>query len=438
MLTPAYRLTAICVLLALGTCLSADDGGTEPPPAVTLNAADATVRTVTAGIQEQTEVQIAVTAWTDATVSVQFDNTPLDDAMRQLAEAAEASWMRAYVLEQKPPDEPYSAETMLSVLGDARTAWFEGLTDEQRQAVMATWGVGRNRGQGGPGQTGAQPPQGQQGPPQTGQAGPGPAAGVPQTVEGAGPQPAPQGPGGMGGPGGQGPGRGGFGFGERVQYPGGGVYRIPRPEGGGGPEGGEGGPGGPGGPGNAMQYDDPIRNLLLPVRKEQLSLDLSGVTIDAANSAFTTACGFLVMTDAEYEGTVTATLEDAELAEALDVIAAAAGAQWRMVYILSQPRKLTDGEVAERTQQMEQRMEQAFQNRWAEFWALEPAERAERIERIAGWMERMPQPEGRRADRFRRMGARMLNRMTTYSMTLSPAQREEIKPLLQAMAKRMK
>jgi len=436
-----HRLTAICMLLAVGTCLSADDRGTEPP-AVTLSATDAAVRTVTAGFQEQTEVQIAVTAWTDATVSVQFDNTPLDDAMRQLAEAAEASWMRAYVLEQKPPDKPYSAETMLSVLGDVRTAWFEGLSEEQRRAAMGGFGGGRNRGQGAPGQgapgQGGGPPEGMQGPPQPGEAGPAAAAGVPQAGEGQAGPTGPQGAGPMGGPAEQGPGRGGFGFGERVQYPGGGVYRVPRPEGGGGPEGGEGGPGGPGAPGNAMQYDDPVRNLLLPVRREQLSLDLSGVTIDAANSAFTAACGFLVMTDAEYEGTVTATLEDAELAEALDVIAAAAGAQWRMVYILSQPRELTQEEVAERTQQMEQRMEQAFQNRWSEFWALEPEERAERIERIVGWMERMPQPEGRRADRFRRMGARMMSRMTNYSLTLSPAQREEIKPLLQAMAKRMK
>lgn len=435
MSTPTYRLTAICVLLALGTCLSADDRATEPPPAVTLSATDATVRTVTASIQEQTGVQIAVTAWTDATVSVQFDKTPLDDAMRQLAEAAEASWMRAYVLEQKPPDEPYSAETMLSVLGDVRTAWFESLSEEQRRAVMGGFGGGRNRGQGGPGQGGA-PPQGMQGPPQPGEAGP--AAGVPQAGEAPAAPPGPQGAGPMAGPDGQGPARGGFGFGERVEYPGGGIYRVPRPEGGGGPEGAEGGPGGPGGPGNPMQYDDPVRNLLLPVRKEQLSLDLSGVTIDAANCAFTTACGFLVMTDAEYEGTVTTKLEDAELAEALDAIAAAAGAEWRMVYILSQPKKLTDEEVAERTQQMEQRMEQAFQSRWAEFWALEPEERAERIERIVGWMDRMPQPEGRRADRFRRMGARMMTRMTSYSLTLTPQQREEIKPLLQAMAKRMK
>lgn len=435
MLTSTYRLTAICVLLALGTCLSADDPATEPPPAVTLSATDAAVRTVTASIQEQTSVQIAVTAWTDATVSVQFDETPLDDAMRQLAEAAEASWMRAYVLEQKPPDEPYSAETMLSVLGDVRTAWFDGLSEEQRRAVMGGFGGGRNRAQGGPGQ-GGQPPQGMQGPPQPGEAAP--AAGVPQAGEGPVAPPGPQGAGPMAGPDGQGPGRGGFGFGDRVEYPGGGIYRVPRPEGGGGPEGTEGGPGGPGGPGNPMQYDDPIRNILLPIRKEQLSLDLSGVTIDAANSAFTTACGFLVMTDTEYEGTVTTTLEDAELAEALDVIAAAASAEWRMVYILSQPKKLTSEEVAERTQQMEQRMEQAFQSRWAEFWALEPEERAERIERIVGWMDRMPQPEGRRADRFRRMGARMMTRMTNYSLTLTPQQREEIKPLLQAMAKRMK
>jgi len=187
-----------------------------------------------------------------------------------------------------------------------------------------------------------------------------------------------------------------------------------------------------------MQYDDPVRNLLLPVRKEQLSLELSEVTIDAANSAFTTACGFLVMTDAEYEGTVTTTVTEADLSEALDAIAAAANAEWRMVYILSQPRKLTDEEVTERTQQMEQRMEQAFQNRWAEFWALEPEARTERIQRMVDRMEGMPQPQGARADRFRRMGARMLNRMTSYSLTLSPQQREEIKPLLQAMAKRMR
>lgn len=430
---PTYRLTAICVLITLGACLSADDQATQPPPAVTLAAVDTAVRTAAAGIQEQTDVQIAVTDWTNATVSVAFDNAPLDDAMRQLAAAAEASWMRAYVLERKPPDEPYSAETMLSVLRDARDAWLEGLSEEQRRAAMGGFGGGGNRGQGGPGQ-GGQRPQGVQGPPQAGETGPATAAGAPPAVEGAAAQPGPQ-RGGQMGPAGQGAGRGGFGFGEGVQYPGGGVHRIPRPEGAGVPEGGEGGAGGPGG---FMQYDDPIRNVLLPVRKDTVSLDITDLTIDAANSAFTTACGFLVMTDTEYPGTVTTKLEEAELSKALDTIAAAAGAKWRMVYILSQPRKLTDEEVAERNQQMEQRMEQAFQNRWTEFWALEPEARAERIERMVGWMERMPQPEGARADRLRRMGGRMLSRMTSYSMTLSPEQREEIKPLLQAMAKRVR
>ncbi|HCU36941.1 MAG TPA: hypothetical protein DGT21_16285, partial [Armatimonadetes bacterium] len=152
---PTCRAQAIFVLLALGYCLVAGAQPAATPPTVSLTATEAPVRTITASLQEQTEVQIAVTAWTDATVSVQFDRMPLDDAMRALAEAAEASWMRAYIIERKPPDEPYSAETMLSVLSDVRTAWFEGLSEEQRQALMGGWGGGRNRGQGGgPGQGG--------------------------------------------------------------------------------------------------------------------------------------------------------------------------------------------------------------------------------------------------------------------------------------------
>lgn len=200
--------------------------------------------------------------------------------------------------------------------------------------------------------------------------------------------------------------------------------------------GGEGGPegrGGPGGRADFMRYDDPIRRLLLPARSDTVSVDLAGVSVQDAISAFTAGSCFLVVADEDLAGEVTVQLEEAPLSEALAAIAGAAEAEWRTVYIISQPRELTDAEVAERQTQMEQRREQRFQQMWGRFWQMSPEERAGSIQRR---VDRLSNMSERRLERFKaRRGPRMLSRMTQYSAALSPERRMEIKPLLQAIAK---
>jgi len=184
-----------------------------------------------------------------------------------------------------------------------------------------------------------------------------------------------------------------------------------------------------------MRYDDPIRRLLLPARSDTISLDLAAASLQEALSAFVAGSCFLVVADEELEGEVTAQLEAAPLAEALDAIAGAVGAEWRPVYLVSQPRQLTDTEVAERQAQFEQRREARFQQRWAEFWQMSPQERAQSIQERVDRLNNMP--ENRRERYKARRGPRSLSRMTQYAATLSPEQRMELKPYLQAIAKAM-
>lgn len=232
----------------------------------------------------------------------------------------------------------------------------------------------------------------------------------------------------------------GFGvFGRDAGGPGGGVASMAPREGEAaapGPGGPEGGPG-PGGRADFMRYEDPIRALLLPARSDTISLDLTEASLEEALSAFMAeSCFLVVVTDEELEGQVTVQVEEGPLSEALDAIAGAVGAEWRTVYIISEPRELSDAEVAERQTQMEQRREQRFTQMWGRFWQMTPEERAESIQRRVQRMEdRLQNLPPERMERFQRRISRRLSRMTQYSATLPTEQRLELKPLLQALAK---
>ncbi len=354
---------------------------------VNLKAENEDAAAVAVEITEQTGVQVALTEWTEGTVSGTLEGFDLEQAVRSLAETLHASWIRAYIIETVPPDEPYTAAELLEMLSEARTAVFEGLTDEERGELMTAW-----RERITPEQAADQP-----------------AGGGPRMRDGAGMR--------------------GFGmFGPDAGGPGGGVASLPGSQAGAAPGGG----GGPGGRANSMRYEDPIRRLLLPARSDAISLDLTGASIQDAVCAFARQSCFLVVADGDLQGEVTVQLEEAPLSEALDAIAGAAEAQWRTVYIVSQPRELTDAEIADRQAQWEQRREQRFQQRWAEFWQMSPEERAASIQRRVDRLNNIPQE---RLERFKRFAPRILSRMTQYSATLTPEQRMEIKPLLQAMAK---
>ncbi|MEI6500532.1 MAG: hypothetical protein WCP21_05835, partial [Armatimonadota bacterium] len=80
------------------------------------------------------------------------------------------------------------------------------------------------------------------------------------------------------------------------------------------------------------------------------------------------------------------------------------------------------------------------------YWAKPPAERAQdlqqQIDRINGWAQAAKepgqngQPNGA-ARGLQRMGPRMLSRMNKYTAALSTAQRDELKPMMQALARAM-
>jgi len=378
---PAVALLTIALVLAARATASAQVGDDEAR--VNLTADDEPIEAVAAQIAEQTGVQVAITDNTEKSLTGELVDKTVEESVRLLAESARATWLRAYIIELRAPDVPYTAAELMQQLEETRNVFFEGLTDEERGSLLAQW---RER----------------MAPEDEAQA----AEGEQQRGRGRGRM---------------------FGFGGQ-EMPGGGVARM----GDDGAQGDQGGPGGPGGRGDFMRYDDELRGLLMPARFDTVSLDLTDVSLGQAISEFTAQTGFLVLVDEELDGVVTLQLEDAELDEALAAFAEAAGAQWRPFYVLGQPRELSEAEVAERQEQFGQRREEMFARMWGDFWQMTAQERADRIQRIVDRIENIP-PE--RMARGQRRLSRMLPRLVDYTTTLTPEQRLELKPLLQAMAR---
>lgn len=177
---------------------------------------------------------------------------------------------------------------------------------------------------------------------------------------------------------------------------------------------------------------DPVRQLIIPLRSDTVTLTLENQDLAQSLLDFTTCSGFILAASADLTGAVSLQAEQKPVDEVLTQIATAVGGQYRPLYLLSLPRELSEAE-------MEQRMEQGFQSRWAKYWAKSPEDRAkdiqQQVERINRMAERMQQggQNGRGAGRMQRMMPRMLNRLGKYSAGLTPAQRMEIKPLLRAI-----
>lgn len=401
-----YGLWCLGLLALVGSVTVACAQEAKAPVKVTLQVTDEPVAKVAEKLTELTGIQIGVIAPGEAKVTLDLKEVTIEQAVKAFAEAFEASWIRAYVLESRPPDKPYTPEQLIAGLENQRENWFESLSDEQRAALMESWrgtrgpregeaqapavmpGAGRSslgrRGPGGPGQPGQPGQGGQPGqPPVEGQA--------PAAAQGQG---GPQGQGGLQGPGqGQGGQRGG------------------------------------------MRLFDPVGQLILPVRSETITLELPGVPLNEAIFDLTTVSGFIVAAGGDLRGEVTLKAENKPLEEVIAEVAKAVSGQWRPLYLLSVPRELSEAE-------QEQRMEQRFQSRWARYWAKSPEERAQdiqqQVERINRWAEmaRRPAQDGqpnRAAQGLQRRGQRMLSRLATYSASLTPAQRMELKPLMRAL-----
>jgi hypothetical protein len=418
--------SALAILVLAGLCAGAFAQGDKPAPKITLSVAGEPAAAVAAKLTEQGGVQVGVAGACTATPTLDLTDATLEDAVKAFAESIEASWIRAYVLEKQPPATPYTADQLLAGLANQRATWYESLDDEQRGALMESWrgafggrGGGRGGGPGGPGQ--GPVPQGA--PPDPNQPAPPAAGGQPAA---AGEQPAPQPP---------------------PQYPGAGRSNMMRrlmqearaaqqAQPGQPAQPAQGGPGGPGGF-RGFNMEDPVANLIIPVRTEAITLQLQDVPLAQALFDLTTVSGFIVAAGGDLAGNVTLDVKDKPIDEVLTQIATAVGSQWRPIYILSVPRELTEAE-------QEQRAEARFQRGWARYWALAPAERAtemqQRVDRLNRMAERAKEggDDGARAQRrLQRMGSRMMRRMTQYSAGLDPARRQELAPLIRAMGQAM-
>jgi len=133
---PMSALLLGCVWAAV--CLPAYGQPLPPPVKVTLEAAAQPTAGVVAEVSKQIGAQVGIVgpgAPEQVTVSLQ-DATP-DAAVGALAEALGASWVRSYVLESQPPATPFTPDQLLAGLTHQRDTWFESLTDDQRQAIVA-------------------------------------------------------------------------------------------------------------------------------------------------------------------------------------------------------------------------------------------------------------------------------------------------------------
>ena len=176
-------------------------------------------------------------------------------------------------------------------------------------------------------------------------------------------------------------------------------------------------------------YDYPLAELVMMPRIEEISLQLADTPILEALEAFTFESGYLVILEEGIEADITLQAENAPLAEVLDEIAAAAEAQWRMLYIIAQPVQLAAAEV-------EQRMDQAFSQGWSRFWENSPEERQRLIQRALTAMQMVPPEFVKRATSHPRARG-MFSRLLNANAALTPEQRQEIRPLVQEIAKIM-
>lgn len=340
---------------------------------VNLVAEGEPVREVAARITEQSGTQIAVTADTESSLTGKLENRTVEDSARLLAEASQASWMRAYILEMSPPEEPYSAEELLDRLRETRDRWLGSLTNTQRQALF-----GRMMGSLDLGA-------------------------VEEAAEGAGPQ---------------------GGFSRMLSGPGGAVAVVRTADGGVETDWNR-----------FSRYEDRVQRLLLPERSETVTLELTDASVEEALAAFTMSSRFFVAVDEQIDGTVTLSLDDVPLSEALAAIAEAAEAQWRVFYVVNRPQRLSDAQFAQREQQAEEQITRL----WGEFWKREPQERNTWVQMGVLGIEEMSSrmqtatPENRAT--LEEISNRAFDFMVGYSTQLTPEQRLELKPILQALAR---
>jgi type II secretory pathway component GspD/PulD (secretin) len=128
-------LLSFCMLLLSGVCLAQPVA--RPEHKVTLDVTDQPSAEVMAEVGRQIEAQVAfVGPNLPEKVTLRLQDAAPDEAVARLAEALEASWMRAYVLESQPPPTPYTGDQLFDGLENQRNNWVQSLTPEQHEALV--------------------------------------------------------------------------------------------------------------------------------------------------------------------------------------------------------------------------------------------------------------------------------------------------------------
>jgi hypothetical protein len=322
-----------------------------------------------------------VTEWTGGSVTGTLKDFTIEDAVSSLAQAAGASWMRFYMLEAAPPDAPHAAGELLRMLERARRVEVEKVMSEVR-AELARGAAPEDLWQRHTGRSGG-------------------------TMEG----------------------------------PGGAIARQAEGEAGELPLTGA-------GDGYAIRelagfdtdtVDDPIRRLMLPGRTDMITCELTDVSLADTISEFVHRTRFFIVADESLTGDVSLELDEAPLSEALDAIAEAADAQWRTVYLISAPRQLSLEEIADQEAMREERREEALNEAGDWFWRQPPERRAEYVQQavmmMGAFSAAMEGAPSEQREQMGRMAEMALTEGMGYLTQLTPEQRMELKPLLQALTK---
>lgn len=178
-----------------------------------------------------------------------------------------------------------------------------------------------------------------------------------------------------------------------------------------------------------LASEDPLIRLALTPVTENISVDLVDATVEEAVDEVMFQSGYIVLVEEGVEGELTLQAQDRPVGEVLDTLAAAVDATCRSFYVVSQPVPLTP-------EQVDQRLQAGFQFGWQAFWGSTPAERARLINEALTRMESIP-PERLQQIAAMPMARRVFEWLLMANTQLTPEQRREFMPLMQAVVRMM-
>ncbi|MGQ9731866.1 MAG: hypothetical protein ACUVX8_11425 [Candidatus Zipacnadales bacterium] len=174
---------------------------------------------------------------------------------------------------------------------------------------------------------------------------------------------------------------------------------------------------------------DVVQMLRGPFRIEKITLQLQDVTVQEALDRFTLESGEITLLAPEVEGPVTLNVSEMALADVLDALCQQVNASWRPLYLIGQPKQVSQNEV-------EQFINQAMRTGAERFWQLPPEQRQEIVQRVSERLQNLP-PDVANAIRSSPWAPRILSMALQFVMTMTPEQRREIMPIMQGLGRLM-